>query len=310
MLHSILGGLNRLLTGNKLSILIYHQVLAEFDPLRPYEVTAEQFDWQMKLLAEHFTPISLSEAKQALETNSVPERAVCVTFDDGYLNNLTVAQPILAKYKVPATVYVATGFSQGQSMWNDRVMHLFSDITTQTLMLEGTRTELGDWAQRRDLAQKQLMRLKYLPIEERLVAVQALYDENELAAPEPVMMNPEQIKQLSQLNIEIGAHTVNHPILKVLSAEQQQHEINESKSQLEAWTDKPVKHFAYPNGAYGKDLTDETVNLVKKAGYETAVVTDWGTCAHGDDLLKLKRFTPWDRTPTKFHARLVKSRFS
>ncbi|GAB2689241.1 polysaccharide deacetylase family protein [Aliiglaciecola aliphaticivorans] len=307
-MHSILGAINSLFGGNKLSILIYHQVLEQFDPMRPYEVTADTFDWHMQLISKHFSPISLCEAARHIENNTVPKRAICVTFDDGYLNNLTVAQPILAKYKVPATVYVATAFSEGADMWNDRVLDLFKDPRLDNLIIENTQVALGDWNNRNRLAEEQLMRLKYLPIDERLAGVQQLYDDNNLADPEPRMMNPQQIKQLSETGVEIGGHTVNHPILKVLSKEQQFEEIHQCKVQLESWTGKPVKHFAYPNGSYGKDLTDKTVQLVKQAGYETAVVTDWGTSAYGDDLHRLKRFTPWDTSALKFHGRLIKSR--
>ena len=307
-MHSILGAVNHLLGGNKLSILIYHQVLERFDPMRPYEVTAEVFDWHMRLVSEHFTPLSLSEAVERLHNNTLPKRALCVTFDDGYLNNLTVAQPILAKYSVPATVYVATAFTEGADMWNDRVLDLFNDLNQTSLVLEGMPVELGDWANRNKLAEAQLMRLKYLPIEERLKGVQQLYDDNQLPDPQPRMMNAQQIKQLAETGVEIGGHTVNHPILKVLSKEQQFEEVSRCKAQLEQWTGREVKHFAYPNGSYGKDLTDETVELVKQAGYQSAVVTDWGTSSHGDDVFRLKRFTPWDTSPLKFHARLVKSR--
>ncbi|WP_354667870.1 polysaccharide deacetylase family protein [Aliiglaciecola lipolytica] len=307
-MHSILGAINKIIGGNKLSILIYHQVLEEFDPMRPYEVTADVFNWHMKLINQHFSPISLSEAAKHIQNNTLPKRAICVTFDDGYLNNLTVAQPILTKYKIPATVYVATAFTEGADMWNDRVLDLFKDVALESLLIEDEMVALGDWANRNKLAEAQLMRLKYMPIEARLAGVQKLYDDNNLSDPEPRMMNASQVKQLAQCGVEIGGHTVNHPILKVLSREQQFEEINQCKKQLEDWTGKPVKHFAYPNGSYGKDLTDETVALVKQAGYETAVVTDWGTSSHGDDLLRLKRFTPWDTSPFKFHARLVKSR--
>lgn len=307
-MHSILGAINKLIGGNKLSILIYHQVLEKFDPMRPYEVTAETFDWHMALIKQYFTPVSLSQAALHLQNNTMPKRAICVTFDDGYLNNLTVAQPILAKYNIPATVYVATAFTEGADMWNDRVLDLFKDPKLESLLIENETVQLGDWGNRNKLAEQQLMRLKYLPIDERLAEVQLLYDTNSLAAPEPRMMNSEQIKQLAECNIEIGGHTVNHPILKVLTKEQQFDEISRCKEQLEQWSGKPVNHFAYPNGSYGKDLTDETVDLVKQAGYQTAVVTDWGTSSHGDDLHRLKRFTPWDTSPLKFHARLVKSR--
>ncbi|WJG10457.1 polysaccharide deacetylase family protein [Aliiglaciecola sp. LCG003] len=309
-MHSLLSVANSLLSGNKLSILIYHQVLEAFDPMRPYEVTAEVFDWHMALISRYFTPISLTDAAKYLEQGKLPDKAICVTFDDGYLNNLTVAQPILAKYKIPATVYVATAFTEGADMWNDRVLDLFNDAQLSSLIIEGESVTLGDWEKRNQLAAAQLMRLKYLPIDERLAGVQKLYDDNNLAEPTPRMMNAQQVKQLADCGVEIGGHTVNHPILKVLSPEQQFDEVSRCKAQLEQWTGKPVKHFAYPNGSYGKDLTDETVELVKKAGYETAVVTDWGTSSPGDDLLRLKRFTPWDSSAWKFHARLVKSRLT
>jgi len=306
--HNILSTVNRLFSKNKLSILIYHQVLEKFDNMRPYEVTADVFDWHMSLISRYFTPISLYDAANQLKTNSLPQNAICVTFDDGYLNNLTVAQPILAKYQIPATVYVATAFTEGEDMWNDRVLDLFSTPDVVSLVLEGKTVTLGDWNNRITIAEQQLMRLKYMPIAERLAGVKALYDDNNMPNSTRRMMNAEQVKQLSDSGVEIGGHTVNHPILKVLSSEQQFDEISRCKQQLEDWTGKPVNHFAYPNGSYGKDLTDETVELVKKARYKTAVVTDWGTSCLDDDLFRLKRFTPWDRSPLKFHARLVRSR--
>lgn len=307
-MHNILSTVNRLFSKNKLSILIYHQVLEKFDNMRPYEVTADVFDWHMSLISRYFTPISLYDAANQLKTNSLPQNAICVTFDDGYLNNLTVAQPILAKYQIPATVYVATAFTEGEDMWNDRVLDLFSTPDVVSLVLEGKTVTLGDWNNRITIAEQQLMRLKYMPIAERLAGVKALYDDNNMPNSTRRMMNAEQVKQLSDSGVEIGGHTVNHPILKVLSSEQQFDEISRCKQQLEDWTGKPVNHFAYPNGSYGKDLTDETVELVKKARYKTAVVTDWGTSCLDDDLFRLKRFTPWDRSPLKFHARLVRSR--
>ena len=127
MLHKLIQLTGALLGRNKLSILIYHQVLAEADPMRPTEPTAAIFDWQMRLLRDYFTPLSLDQALDHLKHNTLPANAVCVTFDDGYVNNLSVAEPILAKYAIPATVYVATGFSHGSNMWNDRLMYLFAE---------------------------------------------------------------------------------------------------------------------------------------------------------------------------------------
>jgi len=307
MLHRLLQLTASVLSKNKLSILIYHQVLPQADPMRPSEPTADIFDWHMRLLHKHFTPLSLDDALHHLQQNSLPANAVCVTFDDGYLNNLTVAQPILAKYQIPATVYVATGFSSGNNMWNDRLIHLFSASERLSLQLDDEQVALGDWHDRRSKAAIWLKKLKYLPVAERLAKIDQFYQQNKATEQAALMMSPEQIKQLSDCGITIGAHTVNHPILKVLSSAQQQEEISTSKQQLESWLNKPVRHFAYPNGAEGVDFDDTAVELAQQSGFTSAVVTNWGLSTPATPPLKLKRFTPWDKTPLRFHLRLVKA---
>jgi peptidoglycan/xylan/chitin deacetylase (PgdA/CDA1 family) len=307
MLHRLIRLTGSLLSKNKLSILIYHQVLAQPDPMRPGEPTAAVFDWQMHLLNRYFTPLSLNDALHHLKHNTLPANAVCVTFDDGYLNNLTVAQPILAKYGIPATVYVATAFTQGINMWNDRLIHLFANPKTQQLQLDADVVPLGNWPDRRSKAAYWLKKLKYLPISQRLEKIAQFYLQNNAVEQAPLMMTAAQIKQLSDCGITIGAHTVNHPILKVMSEAEQREEITQSKQQLESWLAQPVQHFAYPNGAEGIDFDDTAVDIVQQSGFASAVVTNWGVSTAATSPLKLKRFTPWDKTALRFHLRLVKA---
>ena len=260
----------------------------------------------MQLIRRYFTPLSLDDALMHLQQDTLPSNAICVTFDDGYLNNLTIAQPILAKYKIPATVYVATAFSHGTNMWNDRLIHLFADVNRTELHLDDEQLQLGDNVQRRDLAQQWLKKLKYLPPEERLSKISAFYQQNNAAEQSQLMMTPEQVKQLCDAGVTIGAHTVNHPILKVLPADQQLAEMQQSKQTLQSWTGKAVLHFAYPNGVEGVDFDEQTVDIAKQCGFNTAVVTNWGVSDKHTPALKLKRFTPWDKTPLRFHMRLIK----
>lgn len=306
MLHWLLQQSGRLLSRGKLSILIYHQVLAEFDPMRPTEPTAAVFDWQMQLLARYFTPLSLDQALQHLADDSLPPNAVCVTFDDGYLNNLTVAAPILARYQIPATVYIATAFSAGSNMWNDRIIDLCGDSKRVSLQFNAEHFTLSDWPSRISVADKLLKKLKYLPIEQRLAEVDVLYQQNNASDYQPRMMNASQIKQLADTGITIGAHTLQHPILKSIPPAEQQQQIEQSKAWLEQLLAKPVLHFAYPNGVEGRDFDDTTVKLVQQAGFKSAVVTDWGYCTSKNNFFRLKRFTPWDKTKTMFHIRLIR----
>lgn len=309
MLHSALKHVSSLMADNALSILIYHQVLEQPDPFRAGDPDAKTFDWHMRLISRYFTPLSLPEALSLQQQGSLPANAVCVTFDDGYVNNLTVAEPILAKYNVPATVFVATAFSAGNNMWNDRILDLFSQ-TQHKAKLDLRDVNLGlvtpdSTEQRRHLAGKVLMTLKYQPVEQRLENVQKLIDANGGITEEPRMMSPEQIVTLRKKGVNIGAHTHNHPILKGMANEDVRDEINTSQSLLEKWLGEPVRHFAYPNGKHGKDWDDATAEVVAELDFDCAVTTDWGVNQASTDRYRMKRFTPWDNQPWKYHTRMV-----
>lgn len=304
MIGHALSLTGRLLGRGKLSILIYHQVMATLDPMRPQEPTADTFDWQMRLLSKHFLPLPLHEALKRLSTGTLPPNAVCVTFDDGYLNNLTVALPILQRHAIPATVYVATAYSEGRNMWNDRLYHLFSDPTRKRLLYAGKPIDFDSWDERISQVATLIAELKYLTPQERDRIIDDLYQENEAKEEAPRMMSPTQVKALSEAGVEIGAHTHRHPILLRISEEEQKQELQQSKSLLEQWTEKPVRHLAYPNGKYGIDFDEHAMNAAKHLGFESAVSTDWGISRGDVNQFRLPRFTPWDQSSLRFQTRL------
>ena len=110
--------------GNRLSILIYHRVLARPDPLFPEESAAESFDQQMSELSACFRIMSLRDAIQGLRKGTLPSRAACITFDDGYADNAEVALPIQQKHGICATFFIASGFLDGGRISNDTVIEL------------------------------------------------------------------------------------------------------------------------------------------------------------------------------------------
>ncbi|MEH6648956.1 MAG: polysaccharide deacetylase family protein [Motiliproteus sp.] len=308
MLHQLLTLLSTPINRNKLSILNYHQVLPQLDPMRPWEPDTNKFDWQMSLLQRYFTPLSINEALDRIEAGTLPPKAVCVTLDDGYLNNLEFGLPILERYQIPATVFVASAFSQGDNMWNDRIIDLIASTASNAIDLNPVG--LGNCVPkstsgRRQLAARVIQQLKYLPINERLEKVDALYAANYNAQETRKMMLPEEISQLSRAGIEIGGHTHNHPILKEMDYQQQLEEVSQNKALLEQWTSRPVTGFAYPNGRLGKDMDEDGLAVVEQLGFRYAVSTDAGYTSKGSNPFALKRFTPWDGVPLKFHTRMV-----
>ena len=105
----------------------------------------------------------------------------------------------------------------------------------------------------------------------------------------------------------IGGHTVNHPILASVDAGGARAEIADGKQALEAMIGAPVPLFAYPNGKPGADYRAEHVQMVRELGFEGAVSTAWGACKGTPDVFQLPRFSPWDRTPLKFAARMARN---
>lgn len=310
LMHKLLAVAGGLLAKNKLSILIYHQVFAQTDPMRPSEPDADTFRWQMELISEYFTPLSISAALQHLENETLPKNAVCITFDDGYLNNLQVAAPILNELHIPTTVYIATVFSAGENMWNDRLIDLVAmpEITLLDLSAIGQASAvLSNVPSRITAAQALIKKIKYLPVSERKAIIDQLYVRNQVQEAPRRMMLPGEIKALRALGIEIGAHTVDHPILAVLDDAEQYRQISQSKATLETWLGEPVTGFAYPNGKINHDYNAISRDIVADLKFDYAVSTNWGVTTKNSDKFQLNRFTPWDTSPLKFHLRLLRN---
>ncbi len=291
----------------RFTILIYHRVLSEHDPLLNGEPDAKMFDWQMELLSRHFRPVSLFEALKASQEGRLAPGTVCVTFDDGYADNVEVALPILKRWGIPATFFIATGFLNSGRMWNDSVIETVR-------RLEGKEIDLSDYGlgvesiatitNRQELIGKMLRALKYLPSEERHSSVESFSQlVNEL--PSDLMMTQQQLQQLSRSGMEVGAHTVNHPILARVTEEESKQEIIDSVDQLEELIGIRPRYFAYPNGRPTKDYTRRDRQLVERLGLQAAVSTHHGAVGAAADLFQLPRFTPWDRQPERFAARLA-----
>jgi peptidoglycan/xylan/chitin deacetylase (PgdA/CDA1 family) len=299
----------RLLPPPRLSILIYHRVLAQPDPLFPGEVDAVAFDRQLGLLKRCFKVMPLLKAVRLLEQDRLPRRAACITFDDGYADNAQVALPILRRHGLCATFFIATGFLDGGQMWNDRVIALVRGAVGDRLNLleHGLGCfDIGSLSMRRRAIAALLDALKYLAPEQRLEQVQRICGAGENAG---VMMSSAQVLALHRSGMEIGAHTVSHPILARISDLAASAEIRQSRAQLECITGAPVSLFAYPNGKPGADYGQNHVDIVRQLGFQAAVATSWGTAGSGADRFQLPRFTPWDRNRLGFLLRMGQNMF-
>ena len=296
----------------RLTIVMYHRVLEHPDPLAPYTPTAQVFDCHMETLANGFNVLPLSEAIERLTKRTLPPRAACITFDDGYRDNLTVASPVMQRYGLPATIFVSTGFLDGGRMWNDSVIEAVR--RARGVSIDASAVGLGvhaiaSDAERAQAIHKFLDQLKYLPFGERLARVNELSGVIDVSLPTDLMLSTEEVIAARRANIEIGGHTVNHPILTQIDDRQARAEMVDSKMRLESILKEKINLFAYPNGRPDLDYATRHVKMVREAGFKMAVSTASGAASAGSDLFQLPRYAPWDRLKSRLQLRLLQNIF-
>ena len=297
-------------------ILIYHRVRPGPSPFAIDAMEPEWFERQMGHLARHYRVLPLEELGRLARERKIPPRAVAVTFDDGYADNLEYALPILRRWGLPATLFVVTGcIGTGIVPWHDRVLRAFEHTTRRELLLPGEESALalGTEIERRAAAFRALALLKPLQEEARLERVarvgDALEVSREVTEAPGLMLDWEQVLALRRGGVAIGSHTVSHPILSRQAPERVWDELVESKRRIESAIGEPVTLFAYPNGR-PEDYTPEVVSMVDRAGYRVGVTTSFGTNEADDDPLRWRRGTPWEADLPRFALKLAYYRFA
>ena len=314
-------------------VLMYHRVAKPASDPWGLAVSPENFAAQMAVLARRGQAATASDFAGGLGADAQPTRSVVVTFDDGYLDNLRTALPVLEREKVPATLYVMAGaVGEPRAYWWDFVARVF--LETPALPAE-LRLEAGGasqvWrlgaAMRADAAElAAAARWDYrdppgarariflevwthivaLSPEGRREAVDALEAWSGVAAApaEETLARPVTEAELRMLAaspvMEIGGHTVSHPDLSQISVERARSEIVEGRGRLREMTGLEVASFAYPFGRY----RPETPAIVAEAGFTNAVTTAYGLASRRNGLHELNRIEARDWTGPEFETLL------
>jgi peptidoglycan/xylan/chitin deacetylase (PgdA/CDA1 family) len=295
-------------------ILLYHKVNDDHDPYLA-SLPVEEFRRQMQYLAKNFALVSLDDIAEGRIGPSDRKFAVAVTFDDGYRDNFTNAFPILKELNIPATIYLATGYiGTGRLPWYDQVCLAFK-LTARNELGADYCTPCGSLAGEGDrlaLVDRVLEWLRQKDDDARPEAMTRLF--TALGVPATLtlpnyMLDWDAVRQMQGCGITFGAHSVNHPVLSQLSPGQLQREIGDSKKTIEQKLGTRVRHFAYPFGR-PKHFNETVKRVVEQSGLQTAVTTVYGYNAPGDDLLELKRFTPWGHDRAQFMMQMDWYRFA
>jgi peptidoglycan/xylan/chitin deacetylase (PgdA/CDA1 family) len=290
------------LHGKGAAILMYHSVLEdpdrEGDSLGGIIHSRQAFQAQMEMLAKKFRPVPLEQVGRFIRgEGELPQRAVVVTFDDGYTDNYEMAMPILGRVGIPATFYVTVDCIENRRLpWPSRLRFSFRKTAKKTWPDESGTV----WNLESDQGREQT----YLATCDRVCQLAGVALENVVSRIEEqldarlpddggrLMMTWEQVRGLSRNGHIVGSHTMTHPNLAFLSVEDARWELVQSKIQMEQHLAARVEHFSYPCPALFPNWTEQTTAESRKAGYETAVTTSNGLARKQDNPLCLKRVRP------------------
>lgn len=291
--------------GAPFGILLYHRVNPAEDRL--FSATSVRvFDAQMRHLAANFRVLPLVEIVQRIQQGKALEPlTIAITFDDGYQDNYVYAHPVLKKYQLPATVFVAVGFTgSNRLMWNDRLAWAIRNATQKkfSALVAGQEQEFSLESEADKFASLNVILedLKTCPDDQKekmldhLIASLCVRP----ARQDRLMLDWEELRIMAREGWDVGSHTVSHPILTRIALPQAADELKNSKRLIEQELQRPASLLAYPNGKRS-DYSHDIKLAAKDAGYLAAVTTLRGVNWEVPDFYELRRWSVWeDHLPT------------
>ncbi len=289
-------------------ILGYHRInRLSWDPFR-LAVSPESFAQQLEVLQKHANVLPLHELAEARASGDIPPRSIAITFDDGYADHLSVAQPLLEHAGLPSTIFISTGYL-GREFWWDTLTSLVSSIDPANPLSVDAGGSKFEWRPesepgihgRSTLLASLHKFLMPLSADECLDSLKQLAESSGVIRTEKsdnlAMTELEVIQLASDDLTTIGCHTVSHPMLARLEPGQQRSEVMQSKQTLEALTGHSVNGFSFPYGSQSRS----SVQLVEECGFTHACASHNDVVWRNSNPFCLPRIWIPDCTGNTFH---------
>jgi len=260
--------INRFLQRKRPMILMYHRVLK--DPLVP-GIAPEVFAQQLAYLKANFRVISVNQLVSEINEGFVEPYSVALTFDDGHQDFYTNAWPLLKKYQLPASLYVTTGFVDHICwLWPDLLRYILLNTQQNTIDIPGVGetpleqsnilnvwNRLGDYC----LGLRTADRTRFL--QDLAQELNVSTDIQPLSPFSPVTWD--QLREMQREGLDVGSHTVTHPILSDLEEDQLVTELTSSYQRIQDEMGHPPTGICYPNGM-ARDISP-LVEKLARASY-------------------------------------------
>jgi peptidoglycan/xylan/chitin deacetylase (PgdA/CDA1 family) len=252
--------------------------------------------------------VPLGEALKSLaEGRPVPQRAVAITFDDGYSDTLSLAVPLLERLGLPATFFLVPGLLSGDVRpWWEVLAWAFTCTERPSVDWEESTLRLNGPADRRASTKSVAESLKGRVRVERERRLDELVDL--LAPPGSVgslFLDWKGARELVDRGFAIGSHSMHHAILCNETEDAQHTDLDQSRRRLEEELSVRVELLAYPGGGT-RHFDAKTVSAARSAGYTHALTLIPGVNRPGTDVYEIRRFLMYPHAGRFFLARVFR----
>ncbi|MGY6629520.1 MAG: polysaccharide deacetylase family protein [Wenzhouxiangella sp.] len=259
VVHSGAAALGRKFRSHDGALILYGHRVADDDEGYMQGLKPEWLDQQLAYLTRHYEVIPLRRLVECLEQGApVPSRTAVLTFDDGFRDNYQHAFPLLQKYRVPATIFTVTGaLTHGELPWSQRLGYLFQNTPLDSLthaLGNGECLTLEDAAARKRAYRRVKPAISRMPRAQRDAAISELSRVLEVEPPRDRMMTWDHAREMQAAGIELGAHTVSHPLLAEMPLDEALLEIKKSRDNLRRELGIERPSFCFPAGSLNAEL--------------------------------------------------------
>ena len=247
-------------------VLLYHRVASKDNDPEQLAVSPENFIAHLAFLKTHFSVLRFED-----DWKRAKRPAVVITFDDGYVDNLHEALPLLQHYEIPATFFVSSGtIDDRRGFWWDRLGFLLLDSTVSYPTQWGI-FDTSSVAARQKLYRKLQKELKMTSVEHReqiFTNLSLWAGLSGVAGVDDLPLTSAELRSLAASPlVTLGSHTVSHRQLSALSVTEQRQEIADGHSQLEAIVGHSLTIFSYPFGNH-EDYNADSVEICRQLGFK------------------------------------------
>ncbi len=261
----------RFIPSNSFKILTYHRVLnKDFDTVEPgMFVSDKTFELQLKILSDNYNVLQIDDLVLGLKNgHPLNNNTIAITFDDGWLDNYENAYPLLRKYNLPATIFLATSYiNTNYNFWTDKLLHIYSHnpnsiyqnpVLSSLIKRENSILNIVTILKRASLLDKS----------RAIDEINRLYEMFQLT--QRAFLNWHEIKEMSENNIRFGSHTHYHRPLTELSDIEIEKDLTTSLTCLKSNLINISNVFCYPGGYYN----DQTTQILKRFNFDAHLLVD------------------------------------